>query len=159
MSKYKKAWKQMRSIVFEEPDNDYANDLVRQIVYRKLLRLKMIKYENGEFIWDKLEKSDTSKENCTIEQHEEIHYLRDKLKQTQKECDEWKARAEILERALRIEIRKSINQYRSDMAFDTGEFNMPWSQPCFVDNDSKEVEDTIQSLLQQAEKEIEEERK
>ena len=66
---------------------------------------------------------------------------------------------EILERALRIEIRKSINQYRSDMAFDTGEFNMPWSQPCFVDNDSKEVEDTIQSLLQQAEKEIEEERK
>lgn len=41
----------------------------------------------------KLEKSDTSKENCTIEQHEEIHYLRDKLKQTQKECDEWKARA------------------------------------------------------------------
>ena len=94
MSKYKEAWKQMRSIVFEEPDNDYANDLVRQIVYRKLLRLKMIKYENGEFIWDKLEKSDTSKENCTIEQHEEIHYLRDKLKQTQKECDEWKARAE-----------------------------------------------------------------
>lgn len=55
MSKYKKAWKQMRSIVFEEPDNDYANDLVRQIVYRKLLRLKMIKYENGEFIWDKKE--------------------------------------------------------------------------------------------------------
>lgn len=64
---------------------------------------------------------------------------------------------EILERALRIEIRKSINQYRSDMAFDTGEFNMPWSQPCFVDNDSKEVEDTIQSLLQQAKKEIEKE--
>ena len=41
----------------------------------------------------RLEKSDTSKENCTIEQHNEIHYLRDKLKQTQKECDEWKARA------------------------------------------------------------------
>lgn len=55
MSKYKKAWKQMRSIVFEEPDNDYANDLVRQIVYRKLLHLKMIKYENGKFICDKKE--------------------------------------------------------------------------------------------------------
>lgn len=45
----------------------------------------------------KLEKSDTSKENCTIEQHEEIHWLRDKLKQTQKESDEWKARAERAE--------------------------------------------------------------
>lgn len=56
MSKYKKAWKQLRSIVFEEPDNDYGNNLVRQIIYRKLLRLKMIKYENGEFIWDKKEK-------------------------------------------------------------------------------------------------------
>lgn len=41
----------------------------------------------------KLEKSDTSKEDCTIEQHNEIHYLRNKLKQTEKECDEWKTRA------------------------------------------------------------------
>ena len=55
MNKYKKAWKEMRSIVFVEPDNDYGNDLVRQIIYRKLLHLKMIKYENGEFIWDKKE--------------------------------------------------------------------------------------------------------
>ena len=55
MNKYKKAWKQMRSIVFEEPDNDLGNDLVRQIIYRKLLHLKMIKYENGEFICDKKE--------------------------------------------------------------------------------------------------------
>lgn len=52
----------------------------------------------------KLEKSDTSKENCTIEQHEEIHYLRDKLKQTEKECAELREQVKFYKETTKVKI-------------------------------------------------------
>lgn len=46
-------------------------------VYKYIQRLKA---EN-----ERLKQSDTSKENCTIEQHAEIHKLRDELKQARQD--------------------------------------------------------------------------
>lgn len=56
-------------------------------------------------IWEEkyaeLEKSDTSKEKYIDEQHGEIHYWRDRAKQAERECDEWRHKFEVADRALK----------------------------------------------------------
>lgn len=55
--------------------------------------------------YEKLSKSDINKEKCTTDQHNEIHYLRDRVKQAEQERDDWKHRAEVAERNEKIKDR------------------------------------------------------
>lgn len=86
-------------------DNEFAKRIADALIANGIGDVAEWKAKYAE-----VDKSDTSKEKCIDEQHGEIHYWRDKAKQSEKERDEWKRRAEVAERALEY----AVSEYRCD---------------------------------------------
>lgn len=57
LNKYKRALVSLAKIAFlEEPETEYGDNVVRQILYRHLYSLKIIDYKDGKFIYKEKEK-------------------------------------------------------------------------------------------------------
>lgn len=59
LNKYKRALVSLAKIAFlEEPETEYGDSVVRQILYRNLYSLKIIDYKDGKFIYKEKEKKE-----------------------------------------------------------------------------------------------------